>query len=147
MKQSIFLVFAICSAMASAQEIPADVFRQHMIMVAENQDILKRYKVADEQGNPLFYINLGNYGVYHQAEPVPNKNGELFLWNQGAIFFYNIEYALELLTVEEMEDGMVFYRFNYFNGKKKFFIEVKFGNRYDRWELVDVAITKVKGAY
>jgi len=131
----------------SAQHIPDDVFQQHMIMISENQDIQKKYKVADEEGNPLFYVNLGTYADYHQAEALQNKNGEVFLWNEGAIFFYDVKFALELLSAEEADDGMIYYKFNYFDGKKKYFIEVKFGNRYDKWELVDVAISKVKTAY
>jgi len=146
--KALFVLMILAFAMNGvAQQIPADVFQEHMIVVSENRDILKKYKVADEEGNPLFYINLGSYGKYHQVEPIENRNGELYLWNSESIFFYDVPYALELLSIEEMDDGMLFYRFNYFDGKKKYFIEVKFGNRYNKWELVDVAITKVKAAY
>lgn len=140
----IILAFAINIA---AQEIPADIFQEHMIVVSENQDVLKKYKVADEEGNPVFYINLGKYGQYHQEKPFQNRNGELYLWNSESLFFFDLPYALELLSIEDTDDNMLFYRFNYFDGKKKYFIEVKFGNRYNKWELVDVAITKVKAAY
>jgi hypothetical protein len=144
----LFVITILAFALnTSAQHIPSDVFKEHMIIVSENEDILKKYKVADEEGNPLFYINLGSFDKYHQVEPIQNRNGELYLWNSASVFFYDVPYFLELLSIEEMDDGMLFYRFNYFDGKKKYFMEVKFGNRYNKWELVDVAITKVKVAY
>jgi len=145
--RSFFTITILAFALnISAQHIPVDVFQEHLIMISENQDILKKYKVADEEGNPLFYVNLGNYVDYHQAEALQNTNGEVFLWNPGAIFFYDVKFALELLSAEEADDGMIYYKFNYFDGKKKYFIDVKFGNRNNKWELVDVAITKVKVA-
>lgn len=147
MKTFLLLISLAFALNISAQDIPTDVFQEHMIVVSENQDVLKKYKVANEEGNPVFYINLGKYGDYHQAEALQNKNGEVFLWNEGAIFFYDVKFALGLLSAEEADDGMIYYKFNYFDGKKKYFIEVKFGNRYEKWELVDVAITKVKAAY
>lgn len=147
MKYLLFIIFGLIVLKPQAQQIPAETFREHMLMISENEDILKKYKVEDDEGNPLFYINLGTYGDYHLDKPLQNRNGEVYLYNQGAIFFYDVPYYLELLSAEEMDNGMVFYKFNYFDGKKKYFIEVKFGNRYDKWELVDVAITKVKAAY
>ncbi|MCF8365375.1 MAG: hypothetical protein K9H16_06315 [Bacteroidales bacterium] len=147
MKYLFLIIVSSFVLKTQAQQIPAESFRNHMLMISENEDILKKYKVEDEEGNPLFYINLGSFGDYHQDKPLQNQTGEVYLWNQGAIFFYDVKFALDLLSAEEMEDGMIFYKFNYFDGKKKYFIEVKFGNRYNKWELVDVAITKVKAAY
>jgi hypothetical protein len=147
MKNLITLLLGFMTINTMAQIIPAETFREHILMISENREILKKYKVEDEEGNSLFYVNVGKYGDYHQAEPIRNRTGEVYLWNQGAIFFYDVEFAIELLSVEENEDGMVFYKFDYHDGKKKYFIEVKFGNRYDKWELVDVAISRVKKAY
>lgn len=144
MKYLFGVILTVFALNVLAQQIPIDTFQKHMIMVSENTDVLKKYKVADEEGNPLFYINLGSFGTYHQDEALKNCNGELYLWNPESIFFFNVSYALELLSIDELDNDEIKYAFNYFNGKRKYYIEAKFGNQNTTWELMDVAITKVR---
>jgi hypothetical protein len=141
------LFFAMMIALnASSQTIPAEDFKTHILMISENEDIQKKYQV-EEEGNRVVYFNLGNYEVYHQKEPIKNRFGEVFLWDEGTIAFRKIPYTLDLLRIREEGDNLVFYELTYDDGKEKNFMEIKFVKRYQDWELVDVAISKVKKAY
>jgi hypothetical protein len=133
--------------MLSAQGISAETFQNHMIMLAENEDIQKVYNVRNDEGFRVFYVNLGCYGDYHADDPVESLNGDVYLFNEGAIFFHNITFTLDLLRIHDDAENMVFYEFIYSDEKSRHYIEVKFVERNERWELVDVAITKVKQAY
>jgi hypothetical protein len=80
-------------------------------------------------------------------EPLGNKNGDVYLWNEGAIAFHDVIYTLNLLRIRQPEENIAFYELVYHDGKTKYFIEVKFVKRYQKWELVDTALTKLKEAY
>lgn len=147
MKHFLIPVFFLLAFGVSAQDIPAETFQHHMIKIAENTDIQKNFNVRNEEGFRTFYINLGCYGQYHQDAPVKSLNGDVYLYNEGSIFFHDIAYTLDLLRITDEDNGMVFYEFVYTTEKNRQYIEVKFVKRYEEWELVDVAISKVKRAY
>lgn len=140
-------IFIMLSFAINAQDLPVATFQNHMAAVAENEDIQKNFNIRNEEGYRIFYINLGCYGQYHQDTPIESLNGDVFLYNEGAIFFHDITYTLDLLRVTDDDDNMVFYEFVYTNEKARHYIETKFVKRYEKWELVDVAISKVKRAY
>jgi hypothetical protein len=147
MKHILISILISLAFHATAQEIPAGTFQQHMVKIAENEDIQKTYDVRNEEGYRLFYFDLGCNGQYHQQEPIESKNGDVYLWNEGSVFFHKIPYTLDLLRIRDNDDNMVFYEFVYTTEKNRHYIEAKFVKRYDEWELVDVTISKVKQAY
>lgn len=147
MKQLLISILILLAVQTAAQEIPAETFRNHMIMIAQNEDIQKQYNVRDEEGGRVFYFNLGCYSQFHQDEPLESRNGDVYLWNEGTVFFYKIPYTLDLLRIRDDEENIVYYEFVYSTEKSRHYIEAKFVKRYDAWEFVDVAISKVKEAY
>jgi hypothetical protein len=132
---------------AISQDIPAETFRRHIIAVTESAPVQEKYLVEDQDHRRVYYIHLGCYNQYHQMEPIENKNGDVYLWNEGAIAFHDVSYTLDLLRIRQSEDNIVFYELVYYDGKTKYFIETKFVKRYQDWELVDTALTKLKEAY
>ncbi len=147
MKHILYSILILLAIHTTAQDTPAETFQSHMMKVAENTDIQKNFNVRNEDGFRIFYINLGCYGHYHQDTPIESLNGDVYLYNEGAVFFHDITYTLDLLRITDDDENMVFYEFVYTTEKKRQYIEAKFVKRYDKWELVDVAISKVKQAY
>lgn len=139
------LLLSFCFTL-SAQHIPTETFQKHMKILSQSPEILKKYKVVDGAGDPVFYINLGQYDLYQQTEAITYKNTEIYLWSEGNIFFFDAKYSLELLWIEENEDRFVLYKFVYPVDKKKFFIEARFVQQRTGWILEKTAITKVKSA-
>jgi len=147
MMKYLFLFFASMIILdAASQIIPAEDFTTQILIISENEDILKKYQV-EEEGKQVVYFNLGHYGDYHQKEPIKNRFGEVYLWDEGTIAFHKIPYTLDLLRIREEGDNLVFYELTYDDGKEKNYMEIKFVQRHQDWELVDVAISKVKKAY
>ncbi|NCA85566.1 MAG: hypothetical protein EOM83_08330 [Clostridia bacterium] len=132
---------------AASQDLPAETFRLHIIAITETKVIQEKYLVEDEDHRRVYYINLGCFDQYHQMEPFENKNGDVYLWNEGAVAFHDVVYTLDLLRIRQPEENIVFYELVYHDGKTKYFIEVKFVKRYQNWELVDTALTKLKESY
>jgi hypothetical protein len=149
MKRTYFLLIIILALglSAASQDMPAETFRQHIIAITENKVIQEKYLVEDQDRRRVYYINLGCYHQYHQMDPAENKNGDVYIWNEGAIAFHDVVYTLDLLRIRQPEENIVFYDLVYHDGKTKYFIEVKFVKRYHDWELVDTALTKLKEAY
>ncbi len=147
MMKYLFLFFASMIVWdAAGQIVPAKDFTTQTLMISENEEILKKYQV-EEEGKRVVYFNLGNYGVYHQKEAIKNRFGEMYLWDEGTIAFRKTPYTLDLLRIREEGDNLVFYELTYDDGKEKNYMEIKFVKRYQDWDLVDVAISKVKKAY
>jgi hypothetical protein len=146
MKYLLSIFFLSACFTLSAQHIPTETFEEHMKILSQSPEILKKYKVVDDAGDPVFYINLGQYEQYAQSEPIPYQNTEIYLWSEGGIFFFDAKYSLELLWIEENEDESVLYKFVYPVDKKKFFIEARFIQQKAGWNLQKPAITKVKSA-
>ena len=147
MKHILISILILMAVHAAAQEIPAETFRSHMIMIAQNEDIQKQYNVRDEDGERVYYFNLGCYEHFHLEEPAESRAGDVYLWNKGSVFFYKIPYTLDLLRIRDDEENILFYEFVYSTEKGRHYIEAKFVKRYDVWEFVDVAISRVKQAY
>lgn len=147
MKHILITILTILAFHVAAQDIPAGTFRDHMIKIAENEDIQKIYNVRDEDGHRVFYIDLGCYDQYKQKESIESRNGDVYLWDEGTVFFFKIPYTLDLLRIRDDGENIVFYEFVYSTEKARHYIEAKFVKRYDDWEFVDVAISKVKEAY
>ena len=147
-RKFIFLITILtCGLSAAAQDIPDETFRQQIIAITETNTVQEKYLVEDQDRRRVYYINLGCYDQYHQMEPLGNKNGDVYLWNEGAIAFHDVIYTLNLLRIRQPEENIAFYELVYHDGKTKYFIEVKFVKRYRNWELVDTALTKLKEAY
>ena len=147
MKNCLLLVLAMLSLSIAGQEIPPETFETHMKRMINEKDIIREYGVTGQDNSRHLYINLGCYDQYHQKDPLDVEGRKLFLWNEGAIFFYGAEYPLNLLRIRTQGENIVFYEFTYREQDKKYFIEVKFVKRYQDWELVDMATTKLKAAY
>ncbi|MDD2632855.1 MAG: hypothetical protein RBR47_10770 [Bacteroidales bacterium] len=149
MRRTCFLLIMILTLgfSATSQEIPTETFRQHVIAITETNAVQEKYLVEEQDRQRVYYINLGCYDQYHQMEPLQNKNGDVYLWNEGAIAFHDVIYTLNLLRIRQPEENIAFYELVYHDGKTKYFIEVKFVKRYQKWELVDTALTKLKEAY
>ena len=132
---------------ATSQDIPADTFRQQIIDITETKIVQEKYLVEDQDHRRVYYINLGCYDQFQQKESIENKNGEVYLWNEGAVAFHDVIYTLDLLRIRQPEENIIFYELEYHVGNAKYFIEVKFVKRNQNWELVDTALTKLKEAY
>ncbi|MFP4469982.1 MAG: hypothetical protein ACLFPE_04830 [Bacteroidales bacterium] len=147
MKNLIIVLLMCFGFAASAQEVPEDIFENHMQILINDKDFIKEYGVSAQDKSRQLYINLGCYEQYHRVDPIDVNGRPLFLWNEGTIFFNEVEYPLELLRIRYPDENMVFYEFTYMLDKKKHFVEVKFVKRYQNWELVDIATTKLNQAY
>jgi len=147
LKQILLTVFLANTLSAISQEIPVETFHNQIIAVTESKVVQEKYLVEDQDHQRVYYINLGCFDKYHQMESIENKNGDVYLWSEGAIAFHDVAYTLGLLRIRQPEDKIAFYEMVYHDGKTKYFIEVKFVKRYQDWELVDAALTKLKEAY
>ncbi|HZK06889.1 MAG TPA: hypothetical protein VFC92_01695 [Bacteroidales bacterium] len=147
LKQILLIIFLAGAVSAVSQEIPAETFQKHIIAITETKVVQEKYLVEDQDHRRVYYINLGCYDQYHQMESLENKNGDVYLWNEGAVVFHDVDYTLDLLRIREPDENIAFYELVYNDGKTKYFIEVKFVKRYQDWELVDTALTKIKEAY
>lgn len=143
-KLTILFCMAAMINVSYAQLPQAEVFQQHMTALTDHKIIQRTFLLVDDEQTQHLYIELGCYDDYFRQEPFEIPGHKVFLWKEGSIFFFDVQLWLELVKIRYQEDEMAIYEFVSQAGKRKFFIEAKFVQRYGRWELADMRRTRLK---
>lgn len=141
---TILLCMAAMISVTHAQSPHAEVFQQHMTELTQHKIIQKTFLLIDEESTYHLYIDIGCYDEYYKIDPVEIPQHKIFLWRESNLFFFDVQLWLELVKIRYQEDVMATYEFVSQAGKRKYFIEAKFVQRYGRWELADMRRSPLK---